>query len=110
MSATERSTEMDVPFSSRFALGLPKPETPEEAHDSASVPGMRRAIETAARSSRLIRECLKVAETQRLGREEIYVLLAYRALVELEERHRTLERLKNEVCEYAMSTDPDGHF
>ena len=95
---------------SRLMFGLPKPHTPEEARDAASIAGMRRAIETAARNSRLIQECMKVSETQRLAREEIYVLLAYRALVELEETHQALERLRTEARGYALSSDPDGHF
>lgn len=95
---------------SRLALGLPRPESPEDAKDTATIPGMRRAIEKAARSSRLIQECLQAAERRQLGREEIYVLLAYRALVELEDKHQVLERLQTRLVEYTVNSDPDGHF
>ncbi len=94
----------------RLALGLPGPESPEDAKDTETIPGMRRAIEQAARSSQLIQECLQVAERRRLGREEIYVLLAYRALVELEDKHQVLERLQTQLIEYSVSNDPDGHL
>ncbi len=94
----------------RLALGLPGPESPDEAQDTATIAGMRRAIEKAARSSQLIQECLQAAERRHLGREEIYVLLAYRALVELEDKHQVLERLKTQLIEYAVNKDPDGHF
>ena len=95
---------------SRLALGLPKPESSEDAEDASTIPGMRRAIEKAAGSSRLVQECLRVAEARRLGREEIYVLLAYRAPLELEDKNQMLERLKTRLVEYAISDDPDGHF
>lgn len=94
----------------RLALGLPRPEEPEEAQDATTIPGMRRAIEQAARSSRLIKECFEIARQRQLGREEIYVLLAYRALVELEDKNQVLESLKTRLVEYAISEDPDGHF
>ena len=94
----------------RLALGLPRPESPEDTQDAATIPGMRRAIEKFARSSQLIAECLKEAQRHQLGREEIYVLLAYRALVEAEEKNRLLERLKTRLVEFAISSDPDGHL
>lgn len=94
---------------SRLALGLPRPESPEDTQDVGTIPGMRRAIERFAKSSQLIAEGLKEAERRRLGREEIYVLLAYRALVQLEDKHRLLERLNTRLVEYAISDDPDGH-
>lgn len=96
-------------LNSRLALGLPRPELPEDAKDTETIAGMRRAIEKAARSSQLVQECFQSAERWRLGREEIYVLLAYRALVELEDKHQVLERLKTRLVEYAISIDPDGH-
>ena len=94
---------------SRLALGLVRSESSEDAKDTETIPGMRRAIEQAARSSQVIQECFQMAERHQLGREEIYVLLAYRALVELEHRHQVLERLKTQLIEYAVN-DPDGHF
>jgi hypothetical protein len=94
---------------SRLALGLASPESPEDVQDAGTIAGMRRAIERSASSSQLISECLKEAQTRHLGREEIYVVLAYRALVELELKNRLLERLKTRLVEYAISNDPDGH-
>lgn len=95
---------------SRLALGLARSESPEDARDTETIPGMRRAIEKAARASRLIQECFQMAERRQLGREEIYVLLAYRALVELEDKHQVLERLQTRLVEYTVNSDPDGHF
>ena len=93
----------------RITVGLEKSESPEDTADAATIPGMRRAIEKSASSSQVIAECLKEAQRRQLGREEIYVLLAYRALVELESTHRLLERLKTRLVEYAVNDDPDGH-
>jgi hypothetical protein len=95
---------------SRLARGLARPESREDTEDASTIAGMRRAIEKSARSSQLIAECLKEAEKDQLSREEIYVLLAYRALVELEDKHGLLERLKTRLVEYAITNDPDGHF
>ena len=95
---------------SRLALGLVRSESPEDAKDAETIPGMRRAIEKAARSSQLIQECFQLAERRQLAREEIYVLLAYRALLELEDTHQVLERLKTRLVEYAVNGDPDGHL
>ena len=75
---------MDPPISSRLVIGPPEPEISEPARDGASLAGMRCDIGTATRISRLVQECLKLAETQRPGHEE--------------------------AREYALSTDPDGHF
>ena len=96
-------------FHSRLALGLRRSESPEDAQDTETIAGMRRAIEKAARSSQLIQECFQFAERRHLGREEIYVLLAYRALVKLEDKHQMLEGLKTQLVECAISDDPDGH-
>lgn len=97
-------------LNSRLALGLARPESPEGGEDVTTIPGMRRAIEQAARSSRVIKECFEMARRHQLEREEIYVLLAYQALVELEDKNRVLESLKTRLLEYAISEDPDGHF
>jgi len=95
---------------SRLALGLSRPECPEEIEDGGTNAGMRRAIEASARSSQLISECLRETEACHLGREEICVLLAYWALVELKENHGLLERLKTRLVDHAISNDRDGHL
>lgn len=97
-------------LNSRLALGIPKPESLDGAEEATTISGMRRVIEHAARSSRLIKECFELAKRHQVGGEEIYVLLAYRALVELEDKNQLLERLKTRLIEYALSDDPDGHF
>lgn len=90
MGTAPRRIEMGS-LHSRLALGLPKPESPQKGEDATSIPGMRLAIEQAARSSRLIKECFELAQRRQLGQEEIYVLLAYRVLVELEDKNQVLE-------------------
>ena len=109
MNTIGRSIEMGS-LHSRLGRGLERPESPADTQDAGTIPGMRRAIEKSASSSQLIAECFKEAQRRRLGREEIYVLLAYRALVELEDKHRLLGRLKTRVIEYLIGHDPDGHF
>ena len=62
---------------------LVKPEAPRGAE---SIDIMRRAIEEdGARPGSLIGECLEVARARGLSEEETYVLLAYQALLRLEE-------------------------
>ena len=77
-------------------LGLPTPHSLEEGKDAENISGMRLAILRGARESRLIRDCLEVAESRLLNREEIYVLLAYEALRKLEE-----------LCQCQRSLTPD---
>jgi hypothetical protein len=92
---------------SPLSLGLPKPETAEDQRDATTIAGMRRAIMGGARNSRLIRQCLEIAERQLLGREEIYVLLAYEALLRLEELHRACESCKTSSKHTALSVGRD---
>lgn len=72
-------------------VGLPRPDSPKEVSDAESVAGMRRAILRGARNSSLIRQCMDVAQSRLLSREEIYVFLAYEALLRLEELHQARE-------------------
>jgi hypothetical protein len=75
-------------------------------HPVPSAGDMRRAIEQEARASGLVRDCLEVARTLRLGREETYLLIAYEALRSLEDirrdRARSAERIRHRLR--------DGHF
>jgi hypothetical protein len=95
---------------SPLALDLASPESPEHIQNVGATAGIRRAIESSASSSQLISECLKEAQTHHLGREEIYVVLAYRGLVELKAKNQLLKRLETRLVEYAISDDPDEHF
>jgi len=84
------------------------PAVDHEAPDAPSIAKMRREILSGARNSRLIRECLEVAENLDLHDEEMYVWLAYQALTRLEELHQ--------ACTCSGSASPvtldaiDGHF
>jgi hypothetical protein len=62
---------------------LVRPEAPLEAED---VEAMRRAIEEdSAREGSLASQCLDAARAHGLSGEETYLLLAYQALLRLEE-------------------------
>jgi hypothetical protein len=76
--------------------------------DEPSITDMRREILSGARHSRVIRECLEAAENLDLDEEELYVWLAYRALIRLEELHRscTCSALSSRVNLDAV----DGHL
>lgn len=74
--------------------GLPRPESAEDVRDAESIAGMRRAILGGARYSSMIRQCLEVARSRLLSREEIYVFLAYEALLRLKELRQAREHLK----------------
>jgi hypothetical protein len=90
-------------------LGLPNPHSPEEVKEAENISGMRLAILRGARQSRLIRDCLEVAELRLLNREEIYVLLAYQALLKLEELHQRQRNLTLRRDPETVVTTLDGH-
>lgn len=92
------------------ALGLPKPRSVEESIDVETIEGMRRAIQRGARTSDLIRECLSRAQSRLLSREDIYVLLAYEALVKVEELYQMRESSNQPRFAPRAVADPDGHF
>jgi aspartate 1-decarboxylase len=72
---------------------------------------MRIAIERAARTSSMIRHCLELARPRQLAREDIYVLLAYEALVRLEDLHQEHEQVKaGQVAQQTFTFEFDGHF
>jgi hypothetical protein len=89
-------------------MGLPRPASGDDANDALSIGDMRQEILSGARHSRVIRECLEAAEDRDLHDEEMYVWLAYQALIRLEELHKT--------CTCPRSTRPinfdaiDGHL
>jgi hypothetical protein len=91
-------------------VGLPRPESAEEVSDAESIAGMRRAILRGARNSSLIRHCLDVAQSRLLSREEIYVFLAYEALLRLEELHQAHECLKDARLVPLTGATTDGHL
>lgn len=91
-------------------VGLPRPESAEQVSDAESIAGMRRAILRGARNSSLIRQCLDVAQSRLLSREEIYVFLAYEALLRLEELHQAHEYLKRARLVPLTGAATDGHL
>jgi hypothetical protein len=67
-------------------VGVKRPETSEQQIEiQADVSAMRRAIMKAQCDSSLVNRCLHVAELQGLSGEEMYVLLAYHALTQLQD-------------------------
>jgi hypothetical protein len=92
-------------------IGIPRLQPPEQPDDVLSIIEMRRAILCGARHSRVIRECLEVAEHRELSEEDMYVWLAYEALVRLEELHRACACSKSaRATESEVNFDVDGHF
>jgi hypothetical protein len=92
-------------------LGLPEPHSLEEVKEGEDISGMRLAILRGARQSRLIRDCLEIAELRLLNREEIYVLLACKSLLKLEELYqcqRDLTTPQHRAPETAAAA-LDGH-
>jgi hypothetical protein len=75
-----------------------------------SLGDMRRAIEFGAQTSGLVRECLETAQLLRLGREETYVLIAYKALRSLEDVLRDRELKAARSAEHIRHRLRDGHF
>jgi hypothetical protein len=86
---------MDFP---EMKMGLKRPETlDEQLKIQADVSAMRKAITFGQRDSSLINRCLRIAEANGLSGEETYVLLAYNALLQLEDFWR--DRLKLAVLD-----------
>lgn len=77
----------------------------EEPEQILNIAAMRRAIVWGALESDLIREGLEVAERHDLDEEEMYVWLAYHALVRL----KKVEQTAGEP-EPALTFAVDGHF
>jgi hypothetical protein len=92
-------------------VGLPRLVASEEGHEDPSIADMRRAIIFGARESRLIRECLEVAESRDLPEEEMYIWLAYHALVCLDELHQAC-RCSRGVRAAPLKVNPEveGNF
>ena len=63
-----------------------------------------------ARGSLLIRECLEKADGRRLDGDDVYILLAYEALVRLEELSRACKCLHQPASGERSHFDMDGHF
>jgi hypothetical protein len=86
----------------------PSPPSSDEFHDALSIADMRREILFGSRHSRLVQDCLEAAEERDLPEEEMYVWLAYQALLRLEEFHRmcTCPRIARPASPDAI----DGHF
>lgn len=86
-------------WGSDFRTGLNRKDAEKdvEPFGEKRIDGMRRAIENGRRDSALIHQCLMSAEVNGLRGEDKYVLLAYHALILLEEHaQRTLDMLNTQ--------------
>lgn len=100
-------------------MGLKRPETlDEQLAIQADVSAMRKAITFGQRDSALINRCLRVAEHNGLSGEEMYVLLAYNALLQLEDFWRNHVKLgaldirgptMREVSQMGVAPDTRDH-
>jgi hypothetical protein len=80
----------------KMQMGLRAPRTAEEVNQQATLNGMREAIWKAMRDSPVIRSCLETARYNGLNGEDTYTMLAYHALIALEnhwQRHSELLNL-----------------
>lgn len=73
----------------RICLGLPEPVKTAEGV-APTCDEMRKAIYRGMHDSHLIQQCLDTAHHLGMSGEDIYTLLAYHALLQLEETHRQL--------------------
>jgi hypothetical protein len=76
-------------FFPRVRLGIPKPDKLPDT--SQNMDAMRLAIHKAAREAPLIRQALNSALHTGASGEDTYVLLAYKALLELERLYQQIE-------------------
>lgn len=74
-------------------VGIPAPVSLEDIKDAETVEGMRRAIHRAARDSALINAVLQARNHGGMSGEDTYVMLAYHALLHLEQMHKTALQL-----------------
>lgn len=66
-------------------VGIPTPESAEAVNEAATFQGMRKAIFKASFESSLIRHCIDKCLVGGASGEEMYVMLAYQALLRLEQ-------------------------
>lgn len=88
-------------------IGLPGPPL---ADDSKGFAAMREAILRGASHSRLVRQCVEVAEKHDLSEDEMYVWLAYQALVRLEALHQACTCFKPGQAPQPAPMNVDPHF
>lgn len=79
----------DSMFDSRIRLGM----EPIKDTDIPTFDQMREAIYQGSRDSHLVRQVLDTANYRGLSGEDKYVLLAYQALLHLEDVHKRLMRM-----------------
>jgi hypothetical protein len=72
-----------------FCLGLAEPAKAAKGM-APTVDAMRKAIDAGQRDSHLICQCLGTARYAGMSGEDTYVLLAYQALLLLEQTHQRL--------------------
>lgn len=80
-------------FDGGFQYGLRRPETAEEVQQQSTLRGMRHAIWNAQRDSPLIAQALRTAECAGLSGEDTFTLLAYYALLSLEDHAQRASRM-----------------
>jgi hypothetical protein len=88
---------------SDMKMGLPQPTEPV-----TSLNEMRIAIEQGARDSSLIHQAMESARYQGLSGEDKYVLLAYHALLVLEDFHKRTLRFMELSPSVPMILKTDG--
>ena len=94
---------------SALYLGLPSVHSSDETDASPTLVDMRYQILSGARHSRLIRDCLEFAEHHDLSEEDMYVWLAFHALVRLENPNQACTCSKG--ARDTINVDAiDGHF
>ena len=76
----------------RIYLGLPGPVKTSNGL-APTCAEMRKAMDRGSHESALIRQCLQTARHTGMDGEDTYVLLAYQALLHLEDTHRRYTEL-----------------
>lgn len=79
----------------RMGLQAKQPDPTAKDWKPLSFDEMRQAILEGRRDSSLIDQCLRQAEYMGLSGEDKYVLLAYSALIALEQQHKIVSRFVN---------------
>lgn len=94
----------------RMTMGLRRPKTKEQIEREAEINGMRQSIMYGQRDSNLIATCLNVAHREGLSGEDTYVLLAYHALIMLEEQFQmNMQRAKlSPLSPFLILKESDG--
>lgn len=90
-------------FRLQYGLKLPPGEDPSKP---ITFDGMRQRIAAARRDSSLINMAVREAEFAGLSGEDKYTMLAYRALIQLEEMHDRVMRFVESTPAPPIMLDP----